>query len=145
VNVSTNSQKVDVDDFLKHLDNVLEPAGDHSDVQDAPALDERPSPTVSSIDKSREQDVVQSPLRSPTRLPVPPSSPSSPTPPQRQKKRGIMAKVWKRFKKLFMEKFERGDQAPHKISDKLAPERDDEPKAYDELFSKSPKSSISRK
>jgi hypothetical protein len=131
-----------VDNFPKHLNNTV---GDHSDVQEAPALDERPSPTVSLIDKSREQEVVQSPPRLPTRPPVPQSSPSTPTPPPKKKERSIMVKAWKRHKTLFMEKSERGDQASHKNSDKLVLERDDEPKAYNELFSKSSKSRISRK
>lgn len=150
MNVSSSVRGAEVDDLLKQLDNAIgqEPAGDHSDVRDASDSDERTSPVVSPIDKPRDQEVKQSELRLPAHPPAPPSSPTSPkhrptTPPR--KKRGIVTRALDKLKKIFMKKFERGDQAPHRLSDKLAPERNDEHKGYGELFSKSPRPTISRK
>ena len=44
-----------------------------------------------------------------------------------------------------MKKFEKADREPANLSDKLAPERDDEPKWHDVLFSKPPKPATTRK
>ena len=52
--------------------------------------------------------------------------------------------VWNKLKKLLTGKSEEG-QPPPKLSDKLAPERDDEVKWYESLFPKPQKSAKTRK
>jgi hypothetical protein len=95
------------------------------------------SPIVSSIDEFGEQ--------SQPRLSASPPVPPKPLPAIPQPKKGnVITNVLNKFKKMFM-KFEKGEETPRNLSDKLAPERDDEHKGYDALFLKPPKPTISRK
>jgi len=61
----------------------------------------------------------------------------------KRQKSGV-GKAWSKLKKLFMRKF-RGDGGAPKLSDRLAPERDDEVKWYDSLFPKPPGPAKTRK
>lgn len=165
-NVPPNGQIVDIDGIMKEIDGLIDPelVDDPSDVRDVSVWDQLPSPIVSSIDGSRErprQDSVRSQSRSPFRLSllIPPPS-SSPSPPsastprqvplelpqtkeflQKRKKKGVM-KAWDKLKKLFTKKFGGDDEATPKLSDKILPDRDEDVKWYDLLFSKPAKPTV---
>lgn len=143
MNVPPNGQSLD-DGLLKRLDHLIgpEPKDDQLDVRDSSTWDQRTSPNVSPID-----GVMQLPPRSSASSPVPPS-PYFPLPiptlTPRSKKKSVVSKAWNKLKKMFMKKFERGDRAPPNLSDKLVPEREDEHKWSDTLFSKPTQSTITR-
>lgn len=118
---------------------------DPSDHPDTPSPDGRATPVVSPIsglgggakgDIARSRD-SWSPLPSL-------SSPQYPTVPPRTKESRV-GKVWNKFKKVLAKKFGGGDQPPPKLSDKLVPERDDEVRWYETLFTKPPKPAKARK
>lgn len=160
-NVPPSGQTADIEGIMKEIDGIIidpEPTDDPSDVRDVSIWDQQTSPIVSSIDGSRErprQDSVRSQSRSPFRLslliPAPspsPSPPSAPTPRQvplefpqtkeflqTKEKKGVL-KAWDKLKKLFMKKFAGKDEAPPKLSDKILPDRDEDVKWYDHLFSR---------
>lgn len=121
-----------------------EPTGEHLDVQldvrDTSVWDERKSPIVSPIDMSEEREALQPLSPSSTRPPFPlspfPTTPKVSSVVTRPKRKSVVNRAWNKFKKLFMKKFETGEQGQPNLSDSLVPERDDEPKWYDALFSK---------
>ena len=164
----------DVHDILKDIDDLMgpDPADDPPDEQDDPAIDDGQSlpilppavepkeevkPTSSALPVSLR---ILSQISLPSPRPISPHPPSpylpSPHPPSprlsqsslmrlqpKKKKRGI-GRAWKKLKGLFMNKFE-GDEQPPKLSDRLAPERDDEVRWYDFLFPKPPKPTKTRR
>ena len=136
-----------LNDILKGIDGIFGPEqpDDPSDHPDISSSDGRTTPIVSSISgpgEGAKRNIVRSRASS-SPLPRPPPSPllppQSPTVPPRTKKQSSVGKAWHKFKKVLAKKFGGGDQSPPKLSDKLAPERDDEVKWFETLFPKSPK------
>ena len=164
----------DVHDILKDIDDLMgpDPADDPPDEPDDPAVDDEPTSPALPPAVVPKEEVKPTSSASPVSLrifsqislpslrPVSPHPPSpylpslhlpSPHPSQsslirlqpKKKKRGI-GRAWKKLKGLFMNKFE-GDEQPPKLSDRLAPERDDEVRWYDFLFPKPPKPTKTRR
>lgn len=143
-------------DILKDIDEIIghERPDDHSDDRDTSAWDKQTSPIVSPIVESREetkQIVVQPRATSPPLPPIPPTP--TPTPhshPQerpvapRTKKKSVVSKAWSKLRKMLMKKFG-GDHLSPKLSDKLAPEHEDEARRYETLFVKPPQPAKTRK
>ena len=138
-------------DILKDIDDIIGPErpDDHSEDRDISAWDKQTSPIVSSVVESREaKQTVEQPRATPS--PLPPIPPTPPPQPQerpvapRMKKKSVVSKAWSKFRKLLMKKFG-GDHPPAKLSDKLAPEREDEARRYETLFAKSPQPAKTRK
>ena len=137
-------------DILRDIDDIIGPdrPDDHSEDQDISTWDKQPSPIVSPIVESREEakQVVQ-PRATPSPLPPIPPPPS---PPQerpvapRTKRKSVMSRAWSNLRKLLMKKFG-GDHPPPKLSDRLAPEREEEARRYETLFVKTPQPTKTRR
>ena len=162
--IDNGAPGLDLDDILKDIDYFIkpDPVEDPSGPPDASAWDQRTSPIVSPIapsiteygDESRWNVVppgAGSHSRPPTVPPSPSPSPPPPPPPKRPqatprpKKKGGFIKALSKVKKMFAKKFGGGDQPPPNLSDRLAPEREDEVKWYDGLFSKPQKPTAPKK
>lgn len=146
MNIPTNGPNVCVDDLRKHLDHFLGPesTGDQLDAQDSSAWDEQTSPVTSPIDRFRQEEAGQSQCRPSAGTIIRPS-PKVTLEVPRPKKKSVVNRMWGRLRKLFAKKFEKGNQATPNLSEKLAPDRDDEPQRHDALFSKPPKSTTKRR
>ena len=139
----------DLNKILEGIDVLItsEQADGHPDGRDTPVRDERSSPIMSPSVVPREETRPTVPSSSDSLSPLPPIPHQSTSIHQRTKKQSGVGKVWnklKKLKKLFAMKFG-GDQQRPKLSDKLVPERDDEVKWHEPLFSKPPKSAKTRK
>lgn len=144
--ISPHGQSV-VDDLLKDLDHLIGPeqTEDHLEVRDVSAWDQPQSPIVSPIEESGSRSMqfpTQQPdsARRPTSpLPLPFFPPLKNTPEPTlgkgaSKKKGRMQRAWDRLKQMFVKKFLGADQGPHKLSDKLVPERDSDEVKLNEVL-----------
>lgn len=132
----------DFDDLLKDIDVLIGPEGANGqpDSQDTSTLDEQTLPVLSPIVEPREETrlVSQSRVRllsRPTAPPSPPPKLQDPMTYQRKKKKSRVVRAWDKLKELFTKRLGGEDQVPPRLSDKLVPERDDEVKWYESLFS----------
>ena len=129
-----------MNNILKGIDEIVGPEQPNDDPggRDTPVPGERLSPTTSSnvIPRGGTRPISQ----------ILPSHQSTSTHQPIKKQKSGVGKAWSKLRKLFMRKFGgyRG-QPPPKLSDKLAPERDDEVKWHDSPFLKSPKSAKTSK
>jgi len=126
-------------DILRDVDDLIGPErpDDHSDDHDISTWDKQASAIVSPIAESREEarQTAVHPRATPSHIPPisSPPHPQEPLVPPRTKKKSVVSKAWSKFRKLLMKKFG-GDQPPPKLSDRLAPEREDEARWYETLF-----------
>lgn len=152
-------QTVDVENLLLDIDKLIgpEPTGDHSDDRDVSTW-EKTHPLVSPTVENGERPMLvpeQSQPRPSLHISIPPPLPPPPPPrvppvrPPRTKKKSGFSKAWEELKeglregfreglKSFAKKFLSRGQAPHKLSDGLAPEREEEAKRYNSLFQRPP-------
>lgn len=134
-----------MNDILKGIDVCIGPEQvyDHLGGRDAPILDERASPSIVPREEAGST-VPPSPAGLPPLPLIPPHQSTSTHQRMKKKKKKGVGMVWNKLKKLLTGKSEE-DQPPPKLSDKLSPERDDEVKWYESLFSKPQKSAKTRK
>jgi len=136
------------DEILRDIDEIIGPErpDDHSDDRDISAWDKQASPIVSPVVESREEakQIAIQPRATPSPLPPIPPPPQERPVALRTKKKSVVSKAWSKFRKVLMKKFG-GDQPPPKLSDRLAPEREDEARGYETLFVKPPQPTKTRK
>ena len=122
----TGGPDSELNDILKRIDAIFGPEQPH-DHLDISGSDGRTTPIVSPISRPGSMLQLRAPLHS-----------LSAAPPRIKK--SSAGKVWNKFK-VFAKKFAGGDKPPPKLSNKLVPERDDEVRRHETLFTKALKPS----